>query len=129
MPQRGPRSRRSFFVIFSVVASLAASTSTARAADECIVKPKADPPQGQHWYYRTDRETKRQCWYLGPVGTAVRKRAEPQLNGAEPQSKPDEAVAPAAPAEGAANLSPQQREALFRRFVEWRRSHPAQHTQ
>ncbi len=54
-----------------VSASLTASASiasmlvsTASAADECLTKPKAETPQGQHWYYRSDRTTKRQCWYL-----------------------------------------------------------------
>jgi hypothetical protein len=100
--------------MLSVVASFAASTSTVRAADECIANPNSQPPQGQHWYYQTDRKSKRQCWYLGPEGATVRKSA---------------AETPAALARDAANLSQQQREALFRQFIEWRRSHPAQHAQ
>jgi hypothetical protein len=38
--------------------------STTEAAEECLVKPKDGTPPGQHWYYRVDRNTKRQCWYL-----------------------------------------------------------------
>jgi hypothetical protein len=38
--------------------------NTAGAAEECLAKPKDAAPQGQHWYYRHDRSTKRQCWYL-----------------------------------------------------------------
>jgi hypothetical protein len=125
MPQRGPTSRRSLFVMLSVVASFAASTSTVRAADECIVKPNSQPPQGQHWYYRTNPESKRQCWYLGPEGTTVRKKAAETLKPFEPHAD----ATPAALASGAANLSQQQREVLFRRFLEWQRSHPAQHAQ
>jgi len=38
--------------------------SAAGAADECLAKPKDGTPSGQHWYYRIDRSSKRQCWYL-----------------------------------------------------------------
>jgi hypothetical protein len=34
------------------------------AADDCLSEPKGDAPQGQHWYYRIERGTKRHCWYL-----------------------------------------------------------------
>ena len=54
------------------VASSYAAT-TARAAGTCIAKPNAAAPQGEHWYYRTDRVNNRQCWYLGPIGTGVQK--------------------------------------------------------
>jgi hypothetical protein len=35
------------------------------AADECLSGPKGQTPSGGHWYYRVDRATKRQCWYVG----------------------------------------------------------------
>jgi hypothetical protein len=34
------------------------------AADGCLSAPKGATPAGSHWYYRLDRVTKRQCWYL-----------------------------------------------------------------
>ena len=34
------------------------------AADSCLSAPKGATPAGSHWYYRLDRVTKRQCWYL-----------------------------------------------------------------
>jgi hypothetical protein len=43
-----------------------------RAADDCVSKPNTTPPQGSHWYYRVDRTTHRQCWYLGAEGAKVR---------------------------------------------------------
>ena len=55
-------------VLASVVAGAAAATlhvHPASAADDCLSKPKGTAPAGQHWYYRSDRATKRQCWYLG----------------------------------------------------------------
>lgn len=38
--------------------------SPAVAAGECLAKPKEETPAGKHWFYRSDRATKRQCWYL-----------------------------------------------------------------
>jgi len=121
MPQRG---RPFLFVMLSAVASFPMSTITARAANECIVTPNSQPPQGQHWYYRTDRESKRQCWYLAPEGTTVR----PGAAETSKQSQPD-APATAALAQGVDNLSQQQREALFRQYIEWRQRRAAQDKQ
>ena len=39
-------------------------SSAAVAADDCLTEPGKKTPQGQHWYYRFERGTKRQCWYL-----------------------------------------------------------------
>jgi len=53
-------------IIASMMASAALVTGqlhTAWAADDCIAKPK-ESPAGKHWFYRIDRATKRQCWYL-----------------------------------------------------------------
>lgn len=55
-------------------AASCASTGTVRAANECIAKPNAQARQGEHWYYRIDHATKRQCWYVGPQGASVKKR-------------------------------------------------------
>ncbi|MBH5367250.1 hypothetical protein HZZ16_03870 [Bradyrhizobium sp. CNPSo 4016] len=43
-------------------------SSTANAAPDCLASPKDAAPQGQHWYYRLDRTTKRKCWYLRAAG-------------------------------------------------------------
>jgi hypothetical protein len=54
--------------LLSVAASVALPMmdlgSAAHAADSCITEPKADTPQGKHWYYRIERGTARHCWYL-----------------------------------------------------------------
>ncbi len=36
----------------------------AAATAECLTAPKAHTPNGSHWYYHTDRATKRKCWFL-----------------------------------------------------------------
>jgi hypothetical protein len=55
-------------------AAVAASDS---AADECLSSPKDQTPQGSHWYYRIDRATKRQCWYLRAEGEKLSKVTPP----------------------------------------------------
>jgi len=50
---------------------------TAGAVDECLAKPKDGTPSGQHWYYRIDRITKRQCWYLRDKDDASPQAAAP----------------------------------------------------
>ncbi|RXH35742.1 hypothetical protein XH99_08460 [Bradyrhizobium nanningense] len=44
------------------------ASSTANAAADCLASPKGAAPQGQHWHYRLERTTKRQCWYLRAAG-------------------------------------------------------------
>src|SRR6476620_4057095 len=45
-------------------AAEAATQAPQAAADSCLTAPKGATPAGSHWYYRIDRVTKRQCWYL-----------------------------------------------------------------
>lgn len=66
-----------------------ATASTANAAADCLASPKGSAPQGQHWFYRVERATKRQCWYL---------RAEGAKEGAQAtQSAQATADTPSAP--------------------------------
>jgi hypothetical protein len=92
------------------VAATAASSRPARAADNCIAKPNAAAPAGNHWYYRVDRTTHRACWYLGAQGAKVRRAttAKPPAsarpiapNAATPAAEP-----PAAPASVEAAAGP-----------------------
>src|SRR5947207_12163324 len=46
-------------------------------ADDCLAQPNGDAPQGQHWYYRIDRGTKRHCWYLKGQGEKIARAASP----------------------------------------------------
>lgn len=48
--------------------SAPSTASTANAAADCLASPKGATPQGQHWFYRVERTTKRQCWYLRAEG-------------------------------------------------------------
>lgn len=63
------------------------------AADNCLTAPKDKTPEGKHWYYRLERGTKRQCWYLrGEDDKSA--RAAPQESSTE---EADAAAAEPAP--------------------------------
>jgi hypothetical protein len=53
------------------LAMICLTVQTSRAQIECLAKPNAVAPQGSHWYYRLDRATHRQCWYLAAAGARV----------------------------------------------------------
>jgi len=81
-------------------AAEAATQAPQTAADSCLAAPKGATPAGSHWYYRIDRVSKRQCWYLREeADTADDKFAR----AAPPASAPAAASAAEEPA------SPQQR--------------------
>src|SRR5262245_138208 len=92
MPQRMTIFVTAILVIVVAAVSLTARTSIAQRAaadDECITKPNATPPQGSHWYYRLDRATRKQCWYLGPEGEKVRTRQiVSRIKSAAPKQTP-----------------------------------------
>jgi hypothetical protein len=50
-------------------------SGSAQAVEECVEAPNSAPPQGSHWYYRTDRANQRKCWYLGPQGKKLQESA------------------------------------------------------
>jgi hypothetical protein len=58
---------------------VAVSASNVNAVN-CIAKPNGQPFQGQHWFYRTDRVTQRQCWYLAPQNADAQKSATKRLS-------------------------------------------------
>jgi hypothetical protein len=41
-----------------------ASPGLGDAAANCAQAPAGQAPEGEHWYYRLDRETHRKCWYV-----------------------------------------------------------------
>ena len=62
--------------------------------DTCLSSPKGATSNGGHWYYRIDRATKRQCWYL---------RDEGEKSARAPLDSP--ATPPAATADAASQQS------------------------
>jgi hypothetical protein len=61
------------------------------AADDCLAEPKGDAPQGQHWYYRIDRGTKRHCWYLrGQLEKSSRVASSERSSSAKATSRKED---------------------------------------
>ena len=93
--------------------------ATQAAADSCLSAPKGATPSGSHWYYRIDRVTKRQCWYLREESdTADDKFAR----AAPPASAP-------APSSAAAEPAPPQQRTITRNAIadaraEWTSQQP-----
>ena len=79
---------------FVLIAGLVLQSTLSADAEDCIAKPNAPAPQGEHWYYRIDHANNRQCWRLGPEGLRVQKSA-PQI---EKEIAPAAAVQPPEPA-------------------------------
>jgi hypothetical protein len=98
-----------------VSAAEAATPGTQAGADSCLSAPKGATPAGSHWYYRIDRTTKRQCWYLREESdTADDKfaRAAPPASAPPSASTPVSASAPASTAE-----EPPQQRAITRKSI------------
>jgi hypothetical protein len=51
-----------------VPALLVGGLITSRAEESCLLAPNAPAPQGNHWYYRTDSNSQKQCWHLRTDG-------------------------------------------------------------
>jgi hypothetical protein len=76
-------------------------TGKEKTADACLSGPKGPVPAGGHWYYRVDRATKRNCWYIGEDKNKA-ARAAPKDSSATASASP-----PAVP-EAAVPVWPQQ---------------------
>jgi hypothetical protein len=76
MSHRATKFASAVLAIFLANAPLTAmSYSSAAAADDCLLEPKGQTPQGSHWYYRMERGTKRHCWYLKDENDKVSQAA------------------------------------------------------
>ncbi|TYL98984.1 hypothetical protein FXB40_04385 [Bradyrhizobium rifense] len=64
------------------------AATTANAAADCLASPKGVAPQGQHWFYRLERATKRQCWYLRTEGAKATQSAQATADTPAPAAPP-----------------------------------------
>ena len=78
---------------FVLIAGLVLQSTRSADAEDCLAKPNAPAPQGEHWYYRVDHANNRQCWRLGPEGLRVQSEG-PRVQKSAPQI--EKQVAPAA---------------------------------
>ncbi|MBR0990472.1 hypothetical protein JQ580_07040 [Bradyrhizobium japonicum] len=72
----------------AVSQSAPSAPATANAAADCLASPKGAAPQGQHWHYRLERSTKRQCWYLRAEGGKVTQSAQATTETPTPDPAP-----------------------------------------
>ena len=112
--------RRQFYTT-AASAALAATLvtlaiGTARAADDCVTAPNGDTPPGRHWYYRTDKATKRKCWYLGQHGRAGAAPDSDARNAAETVGH-GQPAAPAGPAPAASGDAATSRDCAIAQSV------------
>jgi hypothetical protein len=70
--------------------------AAASTANECHAAPKGVAPQGAHWYYRTDRATKKKCWYLADE-VAKTKKTMPEKPSASAETDPSASEAKPSP--------------------------------
>ncbi|MGH6712997.1 MAG: hypothetical protein ACREEK_29095 [Bradyrhizobium sp.] len=60
-----------------------------KTADSCLLGPKGPLPAGGHWYYRIDRATKRNCWYIGEdKNKSARATPKDSINSASDPASP-----------------------------------------
>ncbi len=94
------------------VAAEAATQVAQAATDSCLSAPKGATPSGSHWYYRIDRNSKRQCWYLREESD---KADDKFARAAPPASAPAPPSAAALPA--AAEPAPAQAQTITRKSI------------
>ena len=94
-----------------ISAAEAATPATQAAADSCLSAPKGATPAGSHWYYRIDRVTKRQCWYLREESDT----ADDKFARAAPPASAPPAVS--APSSATAEPTPPQQRTITRKSI------------
>jgi hypothetical protein len=75
------------FVALAAVTLLPATPGNA-APDTCLAAPDSTPPEGSHWYFRTDRTTQRKCWYLAAQGHKTHRIARAARDADAPTARP-----------------------------------------
>jgi hypothetical protein len=102
------------FLLFTLAGAVALMIflDDAAGASDCLAAPNQKPAEGEHWYYRTNRETNQKCWFLrargmaamGASSTPQRSKADVEFS-AQSKSKP---------------LSTREQQQLFRDFLRWK---------
>ena len=98
MPNRSAKFIAALFASILTGASLTSVTDSLAqtATDNCLTAPKDKTPAGGHWYYRLERGTKRQCWYLRDENDKSARAAPQDSPSDETETAAAEPVAPPA---------------------------------
>jgi hypothetical protein len=108
------------FLLFTragVIALMITLDSTAAPAD-CLSAPNQTPAAGEHWYYRTSRETDQKCWYL--------RGRDPATADAKPTLKGTQADTDVSAHSKAKTLSTSEKQELFEAFLRWKKQRETQ---
>jgi hypothetical protein len=81
--------------------SIGVRTSDARAS-ECLSAPTSDSSERNHWFYRTNHETRRKCWHLREADRSDDKPSK--QSDQKPAKQPD----PTPTAQAASDDAPAQ---------------------
>ncbi len=87
----------SFAAMAQDAAREASKETSAKTADTCLSSPKGSVPAGSHWYYRVDRATRRNCWYIGEEKNKAPRTAANDSSAAAAASSTPAAAPPASP--------------------------------
>jgi hypothetical protein len=110
------------FVALAAITLLPATPGNAApaATDTCLAAPDSTPPEGSHWYFRTDRTTQRKCWYLAAQGQKahriVRRTAavdEAATRPARSERKSEQSAAPTQPQPAAGNTQDRMQRFIY----------------
>jgi hypothetical protein len=78
-------------VLVGVFAGAYLITMPYAASDDCLTQPTGDTPQGQHWFYRVERGSKRHCWYLRAEADTPSRAASSDKSSKSASRKQDSA--------------------------------------
>jgi hypothetical protein len=114
MPTRG------LFLLFTHAGAVALMIllNGAAGAAACLVAPNRTPAEGEHWYYRTKRETNQKCWYLGARDVAT--------TGTMPTPQGTQVDVDISARSKTKPLTTSEQEALFRDFLRWKKQREMQ---
>jgi hypothetical protein len=126
-PDRAPALRlestmptRGLFLLFTHAGAVALMIllNGAAGAAACLVAPNRTPAEGEHWYYRTKRETNQKCWYLGARDVAT--------TGTMPTPQGTQVDVDISARSKTKPLTTSEQEALFRDFLRWKKQREMQ---
>jgi hypothetical protein len=83
-------------ILLMAVGGGSLTAGPARAEENCLSAPNAQPPEGSHWHYRTDPVKRSKCWYLRTDDQAIQKQAVQGQPGRAPLGLRPTQAAPAA---------------------------------
>jgi len=117
------RKHSALVVLNVMILSATAEVSTvwsgmALASDKCLTEPDSQSLQGSHWYYYTDRESHRKCWYAGRARAKASQTVESRWS-LRPKSDARITRNVDSGNEASHPLDEAARETLFQEFLRW----------